>query len=94
MTYRRYAIERVAASLVILFIAVSLAFLLFHVIGMSGVIGPSSSPDEIARYHSYQRQGFGGYLWQFVGHGSLGHAVFDARDLTNETFEQLRAHGT
>ena len=36
MSYRRYAAERILASLAILFIAASLAFLLFHVFPLRG----------------------------------------------------------
>jgi peptide/nickel transport system permease protein len=87
MTYRRYAIERVAASLAILFIAVSLAFLLLHVIGMQGATRTLHTPARLARYHSFEQQSFGGYLWQLVGDGSLGHDLYGGEDLTEPTFE-------
>jgi peptide/nickel transport system permease protein len=86
MTYRRYAIERIAASLAILLLAASLAFLLLHVIGMRGATRNLDTPARLARYHRFEQQSFGDYLWQLVGHGSLGRDLYSGVSLNEPTF--------
>jgi peptide/nickel transport system permease protein len=85
MTYRRYAIERIVASLAILFLAASLAFLFLHVIGMD-VRRDRLDAAGLARYHRFQQQSFGDYLWQLVGRGSLGGDLYTGVDLNEPTF--------
>jgi peptide/nickel transport system permease protein len=74
MTFRRYAAERVAITALVLFLCAGFCYVCFHVIGFT----PDTSqwdPDEIARLHRFEHQGFGAFLWQLVGHGSLGQSI-------------------
>ncbi len=74
MTFRRYAAERAGITLLMLFLCACLSFVCFHVIG----INPGTSqwpPDEIALLHRFEHQSFGDFLWQLVGHGSLGRTI-------------------
>jgi peptide/nickel transport system permease protein len=78
MRFRRYALERIVATVGMLFVAVGVAFLICHVIGFRAARGQVLDPDpQIAanRAH-YVHQSFGDFLWQMVGHGSLGHSLF------------------
>jgi peptide/nickel transport system permease protein len=78
MRFRRYALERIVATVGMLFVAVSVAFLICHVIGFRAARGQVLDPDpQIAasRAH-YAHQSFGDFLWQMIGHGSLGHSLF------------------
>lgn len=86
MTYRRYAIERIAASLAILFLAASLTYAFFHVIGPGDARGRLDTRAAIERYRHYERESYGDFLWQLVGHGSLDRDLYDGTSLTGSTF--------
>lgn len=64
-----------------MFFAASLAFVCFHVIGMRVNTLAWSQP-EFARYHRYMHESFGDFLWQLVGHGSLGRGLRTGGSLT------------
>jgi ABC-type dipeptide/oligopeptide/nickel transport system permease component len=81
MTFRRYAIERTAVTLLVLFFTVSFAYLCFHV-WVARPRFPSPTPQDVARYHRYQRESYGDFLWRLVGHASLDRSVDTGRDLT------------
>jgi ABC-type dipeptide/oligopeptide/nickel transport system permease component len=83
MTFRRYATERTAVTLLVLFFAVSFAYLCFHVWTPAPRARPAGSTAQyIARYHHFQRESYGDFLWQLVGHGSLDRDIETGRDLT------------
>jgi len=90
MSYRRYAAERIAASLAVLFLAASLAYVIVHLVG-PGQAKPTFQPgdaiDVVRRvnYVHYRHETYPGFLWRLVGHGSLGHDL-RGRDLTSLTF--------
>lgn len=93
MTYRRYAAERLGASIAVLFLAASLTYVTFHVVGPGSTeprIDPTTvqGPAQLARYHRYENESYGDFLWQLVGHGSLGRDIYGGEDLTQETFAQ------
>jgi len=89
VTYRRYAAERIAASLAVLFLAASLAYVVVHVFGPGGAkpIFQPGGLDVVRRvnYVHYSHETYPGFLWRLVGHGSLGHTL-GGIDLTRETF--------
>jgi peptide/nickel transport system permease protein len=70
-TFRRYAAERVAAFLVLLLAAVSLVFLMFHVIDRPPDLAPNP------RYIRFAHESFGDFIWRLIGHGSLAHSSLD-----------------
>jgi peptide/nickel transport system permease protein len=78
MRFRRYAIERIVATVGMAFLAVSVAFLICHVIGFRAARGQmlDSDPQIAANRAHYAHQSFGDFLWQMIGHGSLGHSLF------------------
>src|SRR5207253_3756225 len=90
MTYRRYAAERVGASLAVLFLAASLAYVVVHVFG-PGQAKPTfqagNQMDVMRRVNfvHYSHETYPGFLWRLVGHASLGHTLTGI-DLTGETF--------
>lgn len=94
VSYRRYAGERIAASIAMLFLAASLAYVLVHLVG-PGQATPTypscnQACDQVdvmrqVNYVHYQGETYLGFLWRLVGHGSLGHDL-RGRDLTALTF--------
>ena len=93
MTYRRYAAERIGASLAVLFLAASLVYVIFHVVGPGGAvprIDPTTKdgPAQLARLHHYEHESYGDFLWKLVGHGSLGRSIYDGDDVTAETLRE------
>ena len=66
--------------------------MIFHVVGPRGAV-PRIDPTmpvgrvQLARLHRYERESYGDFLWQLVGHGSLGRSVLFGDDLTEPSFE-------
>lgn len=84
MTFRRYAAERMATFTVLMFLAASLVYVMFHV----AVHGPNRPRDsqpsraEVVRYSHYAHESYGDFLWQFVRNGSLGRDLGSGEDIT------------
>jgi peptide/nickel transport system permease protein len=74
MSFRRYAAERAGITVLCLFLTACFCYVCFHVIGID-VSGNHWDPAELARLHRFEHQSFGGFLWQLVGHGSLGRTI-------------------
>ncbi|HEX3456253.1 MAG TPA: hypothetical protein VHS03_16665 [Gaiellaceae bacterium] len=74
MSFRRYAAERVGITVLVLFLCACFCYVCFHVIGID-TSGSQWDPAELARLHRFENQGFGSFLWQLVGHGSLGQTI-------------------
>jgi peptide/nickel transport system permease protein len=91
VSYRRYALERILASAGILFLAAALTYVLFHVIHEQPL--PPARFDNAAqafRYHRYRSESFGEFLWQFVGHGSLGRDLGSGVSLAPYVLREAR----
>ncbi len=73
MSFRRYAAERVGITVLVLFLCACFCYVCFHIIGISA--GRQWDPNELARLNRFENQSFGGFLWQLVGHGSLGRTI-------------------
>ncbi len=89
MTFRRYAAERIGITALFLFLCACLSYVCFHLIGMS-VDTSQWDPNRIARLHRFEAEGFGTFLWQLIGHGSLGRSIYDGGSLAGEV-ESLAA---
>jgi peptide/nickel transport system permease protein len=73
MTFRRYAAERIGITVLVLFLCACLCYVCFHVIAID--TGSQWDPGEATRLHRFENQSFGSFLWQLVGHGSLGRTI-------------------
>lgn len=82
MTFRRYAIERIGITLLVLVLAVVTTYVCFHVFAKSPRALSAGPPTHIARYHRFQRESLGDFLWNLVGHASLDRSVETGNDLT------------
>jgi peptide/nickel transport system permease protein len=78
MRFRRYALERIVATIAVLFLAVTAAFVICHVIGFRRLPRDvlNGDPAVAANYAHFVHQSFGDFLWQMIGHGSLGRSFF------------------
>jgi peptide/nickel transport system permease protein len=81
VSFRRYAAERVGITALVLFLCACFCYVCFHIIGIDIRAGQWNSGD-LARLHRFEHESFGGFLWQLVGHGSLGRTIrFGSYDL-------------
>lgn len=92
MTFRRHAAERLAAYLVVLFLALVLAFVTFQVLARPGP-RPVNSAEAAAQHRFfggsiYER--FGNFLWHLVGHASLGRSYFTRASVTAPVLQSSR----
>lgn len=81
MSFRRYAAERAGITVLVLFLCACFCYVCFHVIGID-TSGSRLDPDVLARLHQFENQSFGSFLWQLVGHGSLGRGVVYGESLS------------
>jgi ABC-type dipeptide/oligopeptide/nickel transport system permease component len=82
MTFRRYAAERIGITLLVLLLAAVFTYVCFHVLANPPRALPASRPGYIARYHGFQRESLGDFLWNLVGHASLDRSLDTGEDLT------------
>jgi peptide/nickel transport system permease protein len=82
MSFRRYATERTAVTLLALFFTVSFAYLCFHVWAPRLHGFGAGDAAYKARYQRFQRESYGDFLWKLVRHGSFDRSLETGRDLT------------
>jgi ABC-type dipeptide/oligopeptide/nickel transport system permease component len=76
-----------------LFVAASLIIVMFHVFQRPtlnpprGLNGGPSPRLRVAQFRHYAHESYGDFLWQRVGHGSLGHSRVTGADLTQPMVE-------
>lgn len=77
MSYRRYALERVASAVVIFWLALTATFFLFHRELGRPPRGDVQNDPELRRYDHYFRESYWDFLSRLVGDRSLGIATYD-----------------
>src|SRR5919204_3713932 len=85
MRFRRYAVERIAAAVAGLFLAVVAVFLACHVLGFE--LSPTAGAAVRAAHARYADESFGDFLWRLIGHASLGRSFFGNVDIASTSFK-------
>jgi peptide/nickel transport system permease protein len=75
MSLRRYALERIGATVGVFCLAVVGTFVICHVIGPISLRGGTVDASVRARLASYADESFGDYLWRLLS-GSLAHSPY------------------
>jgi peptide/nickel transport system permease protein len=77
MRFRRYALERIGATVAVLCLGLVGVFLICHVIGpMTLQGGGDVDPGVRARYFAYAHESFGDFLWRIFGERSLAQSLY------------------
>lgn len=87
MSLRRYAGERIGITLLGLFLAVTVAYVCFH------VWAPRPNMDEwtqaqVERYHEFKHESYGDFLWRLAGRASFDPG--SVKDPTGEIGDRTR----
>ncbi len=84
MSLRRYALERIVATVGVLFLALVVVFLICHVAGPPK-LGPGPQVDS--NYLRYAHESFGDYLWRLIAHQSFARPFFSDASVASLIFK-------
>jgi peptide/nickel transport system permease protein len=88
LSYRRYALERVGAALVLLWLAATGVYIMLHLgLGPPEPGTPVENPDYVRRVAAYYDESYLDFLARLVGEQSLGRSFLSLRSVNEQVLD-------